>query len=427
MTDRTDLTAPTPSPDSATPPPGCPAHAEPVVALHGPMFQQRPAELYRQLRREHGSVAPVLLEGGIPAWYVIGYRELHHVLTNDKLFARDSRRWNQWDRIPADWSLMPYVGYQPSVMFAEGAEHRRRSGAISDALGAVDQFELRQRCEEVADELVDAFVVTGHADLMAQFAHPMPALVVAQLFGMADAETPALVRDLVLSLDGGDEAIPAYGRVAAAMRQLVRRRAVAPGADVPSRMLAHPAGLSEEELTRDLLVVLAAAQQPTANWIGNTLRLMLTDDRFAVTLSGGRRSAGQALNEVLWEDTPTQNFVGRWAAQTTRLGGHRIRAGDLVVMGLAAANTDPLVRPDPHSAASGNHAQMSFSHGEHRCPFPAPEIAEVIAKAAVEVLLDRLPDVVLSVGADELVWRRSVWMRGLEALPVEFTPSYVAR
>ncbi|GAA3465120.1 cytochrome P450 [Saccharothrix longispora] len=426
MTHPTDLTAPTP-PHGSAPPPGCPAHAKPVVALEGPLFRQRPAELYRQLRREHGPVAPVVLEGGIPAWYVIGYRELHHVLTNDHLFARDSRRWNQWDRIPPDWSLMPYVGYQPSVMFAEGAEHRRRSGAISDALGEIDQFELRQRCEEVADGLIDQFVVSGQADLMAQFAHPMPGLVVAKLFGLPDSDIPRLVRDLQTSLDGGDDAIPAYVRVAGAMQELVRRKAIVPGPDVPSRMLAHPAGLNEDELTKDLLVIMAAAQQPTSNWIGNTLRLMLTDDRFAVTLSGGRRSAGQALNEVLWEDTPTQNFVGRWATQATQLGGQRIRPGDLVIMGLAAANTDPQVRPDQHSGSSGNHAQMSFSHGEHRCPFPAPEIAEVIAKAAVEVLLDRLPDVVLSVGVDELVWRQSVWMRGLESLPVEFTPAYLSR
>ena len=426
MNQQTDRTAPT-TPHGTPAPPGCPAHAKPVVALHGPLFRQRPAELYRRLRGEHGPVAPVELEGGIPAWYVIGYREVHHVLTNDQVFARDSRRWNQWDRIPPDWPLMPYVGYQPSVMFAEGDEHRRRSGAISDALGAVDQFELRQRCEAVADSLVDAFVVTGQADLMRQFAHPMPSLVAAKLFGLPDREAPALARDLSLSLDGGDEAIPAFGRVSVAMRRLVHRKSSAPGPDVPSRMLAHPAGLTEEELTRDLLVVLAAAQQPTANWIGNTLRLMLTDDRFAVTLSGGRRSAGQALNEVLWEDTPTQNFVGRWATQATQLGGHRIMPGDLVIMGLAAANTDPQVRPDPAAGAVGNHAQMSFSHGEHRCPFPAPEIAEVIAKAAVEVLLDRLPDVVLAVGPDELVWRESVWMRGLEALPVEFTPACVNR
>ncbi|MET9296512.1 cytochrome P450 [Streptomyces sp. NPDC003077] len=395
--------------------------------MYGIHMSGDPAALYRRLRREFGTVAPILLDGGVPAWFVLGYREVHQVTADSELFARDSRRWHAWDRIPEDWPLMPFVGYQPSVMFAEGPEHRRRAGAISDALLAVDQFELRQVCERVADGLVDAFAGTGTADLVADFAARMPLLVIAELFGAPHTEVPDLVRDVASSLDVGPDAIDAHRRVAERMARLVRAKHERPGPDVPSRLLAHPTGLTEEEVVIDLLVITAAGQQPTANWIGNTLRLMLTDDRFAVSLTGGRRSVGQALNEVLWEDTPTQNFIGRWAARDTQLGGHRIRKGDLLVLGLAAANTDPHIRPDPTAAGSdGNQAHLSFSHGEHSCPYPAPEIAEVIAKAAVEVLLDRLPDVVLAVPPEELTWHPSLWMRGPSALPVEFTPAYVA-
>ncbi|HEY7486340.1 MAG TPA: cytochrome P450, partial [Streptosporangiaceae bacterium] len=60
------------------------------------------------------------------------------------------------------------------------------------------------------------------------------------------------------------------------------------------------------------------------------------------------------------------------------------------------------------------------------CPHPAQEIAEVIAEIAIEVLLDRLPDVTLAVADEALVWRASPWMRGLIALPVRFSPAYVA-
>jgi len=73
---------------------------------------------------------PILLDGDIPAWFVLGYREIHQVSSNSTLFARDCRRWNMWDRIADDWPLMPFVGWAPSVMFAEGVEHQRRAGAI---------------------------------------------------------------------------------------------------------------------------------------------------------------------------------------------------------------------------------------------------------------------------------------------------------
>lgn len=395
-----------------------------VIRLYGPEFEKDPAALYQAIRQRYGPVAPILLEGDIPAWFVTGYREVHQVTSDSRLFARDCRRWNAWDHVPADWPLMPFVGYQPSVMFTEEAEHQRRAGAISDALAAVDQYELRSHCERIADRLIDAFAGSGQADLMADYAQQIPLLVVATMFGMPDDETPALVRDIAISLDNGSDAMSAHLRVRDSMQRLLDRKRHSPGPDVPSRLLTHQANLADEEIVQDLIVVTAAAQQPTANWIGNTLRLMLTDTTFAVTLSGGRRSIGQALNEVLWEDTPTQNFLGRWATRDTRLSGQRIRKGDLLVLGLAAANTDPEVSPEFVPGATGNHAHMSFGHGEHGCPDPAPELADVIARTAVEVLLDRLPDVVLAIEPDALAWHPSVWMRGLAALPVDFTPTY---
>lgn len=396
------------------------------VRLYGTQFLQDPAALYTQIRRQHGPVAPVLLDGDLPAWLVTGYREVHQVTSDSQLFQRDTRRWNQWDNVPGDWPLLPYVQHNPSVMFAESDEHRRRAGAIGDALSAVDQFDLQAHCERIADRLIDAFAGTGEADLVSQFALRIPLLAIAKMYGMSEAATPQLVRDVAVSLDVGPDAIPAYLRVQEAMGRLLATKRDSPGADVPSHLLRHPSKLTDEEIIQDLLVVTAAAQQPTGNWIGNTIRLMLTDNRFAMTLSGGRGSVGQALNEVLWHDTPTQNFIGRFATRDTQLGGRRVRTGDMLVLGLAAANADPNTNLDMSADLMGNRAHMSFGHGEHGCPYPAPEVAEVIARTTVEVLLDRLPDLALAVPAESLVWRPSVWMRGLEGLPVVFTPTYVA-
>ena len=417
----TDPAGPEPAPSA---PPGCPAHAG-AIRLSGLEFQQTPSELYRAMRREHGAVAPILLDGDIPAWLVLGYAEVTYVTSHDDLFARDSRRWNQWESIPADWPLMPFVGHQPSVLFTEGAEHQRRAGVITEALEAVDQFELAHWSGKIADQLIDGFAGSGQAELMSAYAHALPMRAAVQMCGMPaeGIDTEDLVRDLRISLDAGegDDPVAAYVRVQERIQRLVKDKRGTPGPDVTSRMLRHPAGLTDEEIVQDLISVIAAAQQPTANWICNTLRLLLTDDRFALNVSGGRLSVGQALNEVLWLDTPTQNFIGRWAVRDTQLGGRQIRAGDCVVLGLAAANTDPQIWPEGHIGAE-NSAHLSFSNGEHRCPYPAPLLADVIARTAVETLLERLPDVVLAVEPEELSWRPSIWMRGLHALPVQFSP-----
>ncbi|MCP2334733.1 cytochrome P450 [Actinomadura rupiterrae] len=402
--------------------PAHPGHPRPV-RLYGPTIADDPAELYRSLRDRYGPVVPILLDGDVPAWFVLGYREVHHVTANPQLFARDCRRWNAWDLIPDDWPLMPYVGWTPSIMFAEGAEHQRRAGAIGDALDAFDRTELGITVGQVADRLVDTFAGHGHADLIEQYSHQIPLHVVARLFGLPEADIPVLVKDVANSLDVDSDPVAAHQRIHERMVRLVGDKHREPGSDVPSRLLAHPAQLTDEEVVIDLLVVLAAAQQPTGNWIGNALRLMLVDDKFSNTMQGGRGSASHALNQVLWEDTPTQNFIGRWAVHDCQLGDQRIRRGDLLVLGLAAANRDPGVKPREYGGAVANRAHMSFGHGEHGCPFPAPELAEVMAKTAVEVLLDRLPDMELSVAPDDLEWRPSVWMRGLYTLPVKFTPT----
>ncbi|MFJ2272152.1 cytochrome P450 [Streptomyces sp. NPDC087849] len=412
-------------PSSAQPaPPGCPAHTD-AVRLAGLEYQQTPSQLYRAMRREHGAVAPVLLDGDIPAWLVLSYSEVTYVTSHDELFARDSRRWNQWENIPADWPLLPYVGYQPSVLFTEGDEHRRRAGVITQALEGVDQFEVARNCQLIADRLIADFAGSGQAELMTGYAHALPMRAVVQMCGMPTSgeDTQQLVEDLRISLDAaeGDDPVAAYGRVGERLRQLVKDKRESPGPDITSRMLLDPAGLTDEEIVQDLISVIAAAQQPTANWICNTLRLLLTDERFAVNVSGGRLSVGEALNEALWLDTPTQNFIGRWAVRDTQLGGRQIRAGDCLVLGLAAANTDPQIWPGAHVGAE-NAAHLSFSNGEHRCPYPAPLLADVMARTAVETLLERLPDLVLSVEPGTLTWRPSIWMRGLTALPVQFTP-----
>jgi cytochrome P450 len=150
---------------------------------------------------------------------------------------------------------------------------------------------------------------------------------------------------------------------------------------------------------------------------------MLIDDHFSLTLQGGRSSVDQALNEVLWKDTPIQQAIGRYLTQDYELAGQRLAKGDMVILGLASANADPQVRPGSFGNLGANRAHMSFSHGDYACPVGAPQLAEGMARTAVEVILDRIPDVELAVPAAALRWKGTPVMRGLQTLPVVFTPT----
>jgi cytochrome P450 len=392
-----------------------------AVPLYGPRFAGETDELFREMRRDHGPVVPVVFESGEPAWLVIGYREAHRVLTDGQLFIRDPHRYHG-----ADYVAPQAVGFtRGMLMFLDGPVHAHRIGAVAAALASVDQFGLRADCERFADRLIDTFGSTGEIDLLDQYAYRMPVLVLGAMLGLPDSELVGVAEDMKTMSDGGPEVFAAYERFVGAMTRLIESKRARPGRDVTSHLLAYANGVTDEELINDILVVVSGSQENTANWIGNTLRLMLTDDRFALTLSGGRRSVGQALNEVLWEETPVKAAPAYWAAGDIELGGQQIRAGEVVIVGLAGANADPRIRPTVHDDSSGNHAHLAFGTGDHGCPYPAPELAEVIAQTTIEVLLDRLPDVRLAVPPDRLEWRPAHHVRGLVALPVRFTPAYV--
>ncbi|WSC97030.1 cytochrome P450 [Streptomyces sp. NBC_01754] len=379
------------------------------------------------MRHEYGPVVPVELAGGFPAWLVIGYRELHQVTADGELFPRDVGLWNQWEHIPEDWPLLPMVGRpMPSIYFSAGAEHRRHAEMVVPALEGADPFEIRGHCEQLADRLVDGICGRGTADLVAEFAEPLPVLVLARLVGFPDSEGADIARVLKDLADGGPGAQEAQSRFGEHMRRLVAAKHAVPGDDVTSRMLADPEPFTDEEYALDLMAITAAGHLTTADWISSSLRLMLTEDQFADSFTGGRRSVGDAMNEVLWEESPTQILAGRWAARDTHLGGRTILAGDMLLLGLGGANTDPLIRQElgsrPGAAHGSNSAHLAFSHGEYRCPFPAQVIAETIARTAIEVILDRLPDLELAVPPGDLVRRPSAFLRGMNALPVRFAP-----
>ncbi|MEU5714811.1 cytochrome P450 [Streptomyces sp. NPDC020403] len=402
---------------------GCPVSPG-SVPLSGPQFQADPVRRYRDMRRDHGAVAPVTLDGDVPAWLILGYRELHQVTNDPVLFSRDSELWNQWDSIPDNWPLLPMIGRkQPSILYTVGERHTVRAAMISNALEAVDPFALKRYAEEFADGLIDRFCSVGRTDIIAEYAMLLPALVLARLYGFSNEVGASLVGALNDMIDGRERALAGQQHLGSSMAQLLADKHAEPGDDVATRMLEDPGGFTDEEVAQDLMVMMAAGHQPTADWMGNSLRLMLTDDRFAASLSGGRHSVAEAMNEVLWEDTPSQNVAGRWASRDTHLGGRHIRAGDLLLLGIAAANGDPQVRTDGSTLTGGNNAFLSFGHGEHRCPFPAQETAEVIARTGIEVLLDRLPDVDLAVPEEQLTRRPSPWLSGLTDLPVHFTPT----
>ncbi|MEU4301748.1 cytochrome P450 [Kitasatospora aureofaciens] len=422
----------TPFPDDAAapvPPPDCPAHGralEPVGPgglrrLYGPEAEADPAGLYEKLRAEYGDVAPVLLHGDHRAWLILGHGANITAMRTPSLFSRDSRLWNAFrnNEVPADSPLLPVVAWQPICVFADGEEHRRLRTALLDGLNGFDRRGIRRHVRRFTTDLVQVVGPTGRAELITQFAEHLPMLVMTKLLGMPDEYGPQLVdaaRDL---MKGTETAIASNEYVVACLRRTIAIKHESPGDDLTSRLLAHPAGLTDDEVMEHLRVVLLAANETTVNLIADSLKMVLTDPRFRAHLSGGQMTLGEALDQVLWDSPPMSLVAGRWATADTELGGQQIRAGDMLLLGLAAGNVDPVVRPDLTTPLYGNRSHLSFGAGPHECP--GQDIGRHVAEAGIDILLTLLPDLRLAVPEEELTWSSAWISRHLTALPVEFT------
>src|SRR5699024_12845053 len=96
----------------------------------------------------------------------------------------------------------------------------------------------------------------------------LPATVHMWRYGRDDRRGDHMAELMTDMIDGGESAMRAQGALMEVMGDLVVERRSTPGADVVPRLLAHPAGYSDEEAVPELIVILGGGNQPTAEWVG---------------------------------------------------------------------------------------------------------------------------------------------------------------
>lgn len=402
-------------------PPGCPAHTG-LTRLYGPDVSSDPYGVYARLRKQFGSVAPVLLEGDAPAWLVLGYRENRRVLERPSHFSRDSRGWRDWKEglIPDTSPIMPMIGWRPDCVSQDGPAHRRLRKAVTDSLQASVSRGVRRHIVHYANKQIDAFADTGSADLVAQYADYLPMLVLTRIFGLTEDEGRELVRSSAQVVKGGEDAHAHNARIEEIIARLAQRKTEEPGSDFTTHLIGHDAALDAEEVLSHLRLVLVAAHTTTSNLLARVLEQILSRPSHLTDLASGQIKTTAVVEEVMWNTPPLAVMPGRFAITDTELGGQHIKAGDLLILGLAAGNSDPEIRPDLSVEVRGNRSHLAFSSGPHECP--GQGIGQAIIETAVEILLHRLPGMRLDAPPEQLTSTASTWEMRLDRLPVVFPP-----
>ena len=307
-----------------------------------------------------------------------------------------------------------------NLLGQEPPDHTRLRRMLTGEFTVKRMKRLVPRVEEIVTEHLDAMEKAGPpAELVADFALPVPSMVICELLGVPYEDRGEFTERSARQLDSTIEPQERM-RLADASREymsdLVSRHREAPGDDLLGMLIReHSDDVTDDELIGIGNLLLVAGHETTSNMLSlGTLALLEHPDQLARVRDDPSAVDG-AVEELLRRLTVVHGSFPRAVVADTTLGGHPVAAGELVIASLVAANHDPEVvehaeeldisrPPSPH---------LAFGHGIHHC-LGAP-LARIEMRVAFPALLQRFPGLRL---AGEPEFRHRTLIYGLHRLPL---------
>ena len=315
-----------------------------------------------------------------------------------------------------------------SILELEPPEHTRLRNLVNRAFVSRRIEKLGPRIVALAHERIDAFAPEGYADLIAEFAAPIPVAVIADLLGVPSEMGPTLVEwshrmvamyQFGVNWEVEERAAEAARAFADFVRAFARARRGDPGDDLISQLLVAGSDggrLSEDELVTTVILLLNAGHEATVQAIGNGVKTMLEQGVDARVAFPDESATAATVEELLRFDPPLHLFT-RYALEDAEFAGVRFKKGERLGLLLGAANRDPARFPDPDvfDSRRSPNPHVSFGAGIHFC-VGAP-LARLELTVTLPILFARLPGLRL---AEPPRYRDAFHFHGLEALKVEW-------
>jgi cytochrome P450 len=386
-------------------------------------YLKDPHRFFATLRTE-GPTRQVEMPNGTPVWVVTRYDEVFAAL-NDPRLSMNNENARSWPGFVFPKQL------NASLMNMDPPDHTRLRRLVTKGFTPRRIEGMRQRIQDIADELIDAVAEQGSADLMEALAAPLPLTVIGELVGIPrehHADFRSWLTTMLMAEAGAaspDEARAAIGNIVRFLVELVASKQRAPGDDLLTELIAirdEGDRLSEDELTSLVFLIFAAGYETTVGLIGNAVVALLDKPSQLAALRADPSLLGAAVEELVRFDGPSLIAVRRFPTEDISIGGVPIPAGETVILSLASANRD--------SSKFGNadldihrvdNPHVAYGHGIHYCL--GASLARMEGEIAVGTLLRRLPDLRLAVPPRDLEWRPSLRTRVLAHLPVAFSPA----
>ncbi len=386
-----------------------------------------PHPVYRRLRNED----PVHWNPILQGWMVTRYDDVLTVLNGSRFSADRQLATNPLLQAAAErQERLGPVRPSTTMLSSDPPEHSHLRRLVSKAFTPRMVDEMRPFIQVTVDELLASVVEAGRFDIVQSIAHELPVAVIAEMLGLPGETRHTLKRwsdSAVEALDGpfapagsSTRSLESSHEMAHFFRERLSERQKRPAADLLSALATaeeHGEILTEDEMVATCILLLVAGNETTSKLLGNGMLALLRNPKQLERLLENPSLIPLAVEELLRYDGPAQ-LTGRVAIEDLEIGGKRIRAGQLVVAVLAAANRDPSVFSDPdHLDISRQpNPHLAFGDGVHFC-LGAP-LARAEVGIAISTMLRELPN--LRLAAAGPVWGSSFILRGLRSLPVAF-------
>ncbi|MEU5085461.1 cytochrome P450 [Streptomyces sp. NPDC021356] len=369
--------------------------------------------------RESRPLARITLYDGRPAWVVTGHALARELLADPRLSSDRTRLG-----FPVTTARLAAVRDRKTALLGvDDPDHRTQRRMLIPSFTLKRATALRPRIQGIVDGLIDRMTAQGPpAELVRDFALPVPSTVICELLGVPYADHEFFEEQSRRLLRGPDVAdvLDARGRLETYLGDLVDRKQKEPGDGVLDDLVQER--LREGELDRAEVVALAiillvAGHETTANMISlGTYTLLQHPERLA------ELRADPALLPVAVEELMRMLSIAdgllRQADQDIEVAGTTIRAGDGVVFSTSVINRDQSLydTPDVLDFHRPTRHHVAFGFGIHQCL--GQNLARTEMEIALGSLFARLPGLRLAAPPQEIPFKPGDTLQGMLELPV---------
>ncbi|MBW4721737.1 cytochrome P450 [Saccharothrix obliqua] len=367
-------------------------------------------------------VARLRFPDGHLGWLITSH-ELARAVLADRRFSSRSELRHSPVRVGGQVSPRPQPAKPGMFIGMDGEDHARYRKLLTGQFTVRRMNKLKPRIEQiVADHLAALRAAGPGADLVREFALPVPSMVICELLGVPYEDRDEFQRETrtTFNLDNDFEVImAAFQRIEAFVADLVRRKHDEPGDDMLTGLI-ETGELTDEEVANMGLLLLVAGHETTANMIGIGTLALLEHPEQLQALREDPTLIDNAVEELMRYLTIIQLGPSRVALEDVEVGGVVIAAGDNVLISAPAVNRDPkrFERPDELDFRRSATGHLGFGHGVHQCL--GQQLARIEMRVAYHALIREFPDLRLAVPAAEVPMRSDMAIYGVHSLPVAF-------